>query len=67
MNSEADKREILPSIRVPLLVIHRTGDQCLSVEEGRYIACPIPGATFIELPGVNHLPFVGDQDTILER
>jgi pimeloyl-ACP methyl ester carboxylesterase len=66
MNSEADIREILPAIRVPTLVIHRTGDQCLSVEEGRYVASRIPGATFIELPGVDHLPFVGDQDPILE-
>lgn len=66
MNSEADIREILPAICVPTLVIHRTGDKCLSVEEGRYVASRIPGATFVELPGVDHLPFVGDQDAILE-
>jgi pimeloyl-ACP methyl ester carboxylesterase len=65
MNSEADIRGILPAIRVPTLVIHRTGDQCLSVEEGRYVASRIPGARFVELPGIDHLPFVGDQDTIL--
>lgn len=66
MNSEADIREILPAIRVPTLVIHRTGDKCLSVEEGRYVASRIRGAIFVELPGVDHLPFVGDQDAILE-
>jgi len=66
MNSEADIREILPAIRVPTLVIHRTGDQCLRVEEGRYVASRIPGAKFVELPGIDHLPFVGDQDTILD-
>ena len=65
MNAEIDVRHVLPSIRVPTLVIHRTGDRCLKVEEGRYLASRIPGATFVELPGVDHLPFVGDQDALL--
>ncbi|HEX6641609.1 MAG TPA: alpha/beta fold hydrolase, partial [Thermoanaerobaculia bacterium] len=42
MNSEIDVRPVLPSIRVPTLVIHRTGDRCLKVEEGRYVAERIP-------------------------
>ncbi len=67
MNSEADIRGILPAIRVPTLVIHRTGDKCLRVEEGRYVASRIPGARFVELPGVDHLPFVGDQNAILDE
>lgn len=67
MNSEADIRNVLPAVRVPALVMHRTGDQCLSVEEGRYVAGRIPGARFVELPGVDHLPFVGDQDAILDE
>jgi len=67
MNSLADIRSVLPAIRVPSLVIHRTGDQCLNVEEGRYIASRIPGAKFVELPGMDHLPFVGDQDAILDE
>ncbi len=66
MNSEIDIRPVLPTIRVPTLVIHRTGDLCLKVEEGRYVASKIPGAKFVELPGVDHLPFVGDQDAILD-
>lgn len=66
MNSEVDIRNVLPSIRVPSLVIHRRGDKCLKVEEGRYLAEHIPGARFVELPGDDHLPFVGDQDAILE-
>jgi pimeloyl-ACP methyl ester carboxylesterase/DNA-binding winged helix-turn-helix (wHTH) protein/class 3 adenylate cyclase len=64
MNAEIDVRDVLPSIRVPTLIIHRTGDVCLKVEEGRYVAQRIPGAKFLELPGVDHLPFVGDQDEI---
>jgi pimeloyl-ACP methyl ester carboxylesterase/DNA-binding winged helix-turn-helix (wHTH) protein len=67
MNAEIDVRNVLPSIRVPSLVIHRTADQCLKVEEGRFVAERIPGAKFVELPGDDHLPFVGDQDTILDE
>jgi pimeloyl-ACP methyl ester carboxylesterase/DNA-binding winged helix-turn-helix (wHTH) protein len=67
MNAEIDVRNVLPSIRVPTLVIHRTEDQCLKVEEGRFVAERIPGAKFVEFPGVDHLPFVGDQDAILDE
>src|SRR5262245_12292725 len=65
MNSEIDIRDILPSIRVPTLVLHRRHDRLLRIEEGRYVASRIPGAQFVELPGEDHLPFVGDQDTVL--
>jgi len=67
MNAEIDVRNVLPSIRVPSLVIHRTDDQCLKVEEGRFVAQRIPGAKFVEFPGDDHLPFVGDQDAILDE
>lgn len=67
MNTEIDIRKILPTVQSPTLVIHRTGDECLKVEEGRYLAEHIPGAKFVELPGVDHLPFVGDQDAILDE
>ncbi len=66
MNTEIDIRKVLPSVQVPTLVVHRTGDVCLRVEEGRYLAEHIPGARFVELPGVDHLPFVGDQEAILD-
>ena len=67
MNAEIDVRDVLPSIRVPTLVLHRTGDRCLKVEEGSYLASQIPGATFVELAGDDHLPFVGNQDEILDE
>jgi DNA-binding winged helix-turn-helix (wHTH) protein/pimeloyl-ACP methyl ester carboxylesterase len=67
MNADIDVRGVLPSIRVPTLILHRTGDRCLGVEEGRYIAERIPGAQFRELPGDDHLPFVGDQDGLLDE
>jgi DNA-binding winged helix-turn-helix (wHTH) protein/pimeloyl-ACP methyl ester carboxylesterase len=67
MNAEIDVRQVLPSIHVPTLVIHRAEDQCLKVEEGRYVAERIPGAKYVELAGQDHLPFVGDQDSILDE
>jgi pimeloyl-ACP methyl ester carboxylesterase/DNA-binding winged helix-turn-helix (wHTH) protein len=67
MNAEIDVRQVLPSVHVPTLVIHRSGDQCLKVEEGRYVAEHIPNAKYVELPGQDHLPFVGDQDAILDE
>lgn len=67
MNAEIDVRHVLPSIRVPTLVIHRAGDLCLKVEEGRYVAANIPGSKYVELPGLDHLPFVGDQNGILDE
>lgn len=67
MNAEIDIRHVLPTIRVPTLVLHRTDDRCLLVEEGRYVAAHVPGARFVELPGEDHLPFVGDQDALLRE
>lgn len=66
MNAEIDVRNVLPSVRVPTLVIHRKGDLCLKVDEGRYVASLIPGSKYLELDGVDHLPFVGHQDEILD-
>src|SRR5207247_2348423 len=67
MNAEIDIRHLLPSIRVPTLILHRSGDLTLPVEVGRYMAGQIAGAKYVELPGNDHLPFVGDQDAILDE
>jgi class 3 adenylate cyclase len=66
-NTQIDIREVLPTIRVPTLVLHRTEDRDVSVEEARYIAGRIPGARLVGLPGQDHLPYVGDQDTLLDE
>jgi class 3 adenylate cyclase len=66
MNSEIDIRHVLPAIRVPTLVIHRRDDPLCPVEGGRYIAANIPNASYVELPGDDHLPFVGDIDALLD-
>ncbi|HJZ74298.1 MAG TPA: alpha/beta fold hydrolase [Vicinamibacterales bacterium] len=67
MNADIDVRHVLPTIRVPTLVLHRAGDRCLLVEEGRYVANLIPNSHFVELAGDDHLPFVGDQDALLDE
>jgi len=67
MNTEIDVRKVLPAIRVPTLILHRTGDLDANMEEGRYIAARIPGAKFLELPGPDHLPWVGDQAEVTDE
>jgi pimeloyl-ACP methyl ester carboxylesterase len=65
MNSQIDTRHILPTIRVPTLVLARTGDRDVTVDEGRWIASQIPEARFVELSGDEHLLWAGDQDALL--
>jgi len=67
MNTAIDVRAILGTIRIPTLVLHRTDDRDALVEEGRWIASRIPGASFVELPGGDHLFWVGDSDTVLNE
>jgi class 3 adenylate cyclase len=67
MNGQIDVRPALATIGVPTLVVHRTGDRALPVEGARYLAERIRGARLVELPGNDHLPFVGDQDAILDE
>ena len=65
MNTQLDITHVLPTIHVPTLVMHRTDDIDVKVEEGRWLAERIPAARFVEFPGADHLPWVGDQDGIL--
>jgi pimeloyl-ACP methyl ester carboxylesterase len=65
MNALIDVRSILSAIQVPALVLHRTGDRAIHVEAGRDLARRIPGARLVELPGDDHLPWVGDVDAVI--
>lgn len=67
MNTEIDIRHVLPAIRVPTLILHRTGDLDIDVNGARFMAKRIPGAKYVELPGDDHLAFAGDQDAILSE
>jgi pimeloyl-ACP methyl ester carboxylesterase len=64
---EADVRPVLPAIQAPTLIIQRREDAYRRVEHGRYLAETIPGATYVELPGCDNLPYVGDQDVVLDE
>jgi class 3 adenylate cyclase len=57
---DLDIRDLLPSVRVPAHVVHRTGDRVTPIEHGRYLAEHIPGATITELAGDAHMWDVGD-------
>jgi pimeloyl-ACP methyl ester carboxylesterase len=65
MNAELDVRDALRSIRAPTLVVCRTDDAWLSPENSRYLAQRIDGARLVELPGVDHDPWVGDSEQVL--
>ncbi len=67
MNARIDVRDLLPTVHVPTLVMHRTGDLDANVAEGRYIANHIPDAKFVELPGTDHLVFAGDFDAVVDE
>jgi pimeloyl-ACP methyl ester carboxylesterase len=60
-----DLADVFPAVRVPTLVLHRRGDGLVPVRHGRQIAAQIPDARFVELEGVDHLPFVGDAEAVL--
>ncbi len=64
MNSKIEITSVLPSIQVPALVIHRTDDVTIEVEAGRTLGEGIPNARYVELPGADHLPWVGDFERI---
>lgn len=64
---QLDVRAVLEHIQAPTLVLHRHGDRILDVAQGRAIAQRIPGARFVELPGEDHIPILGDPDAIVDE
>ena len=62
-----DLTPILPTIRVPTLVLHRTEDPLEPVASGRLVAERIPGAELVELPGRDGLPWIGEAEPVLDR
>jgi class 3 adenylate cyclase/pimeloyl-ACP methyl ester carboxylesterase len=58
LTTELDARAVLPTIRVPTLVVHHADDQLIPPEWGKYVADHIPGAKYVELPGRNVYHFV---------
>jgi class 3 adenylate cyclase len=60
-----DVRDVLPSIRVPTLVMHREHDTFIKVEHSRYIASKVPGARYVELEGEDNMFSLGDSEAII--
>jgi pimeloyl-ACP methyl ester carboxylesterase/DNA-binding transcriptional regulator YiaG len=67
MQPEIDVWAVLPTIQMPVLVLHRTGDRAVGIAYGREMAAQIAGATFVELPGPDHLSWVGDVEAIADE
>jgi class 3 adenylate cyclase len=64
---DIDVRHVLPTLRVPTLVLHRHGDRVVNWRAGRWMAEQIPGARFVDLPGPDHFPWIGDSDAVIEE
>jgi pimeloyl-ACP methyl ester carboxylesterase len=62
---DIDVRAVLPTIHTPTLVTHRHGDRAVNRRAGRELAARIPGAKYVELPGIDHLPWAGDAEAVL--
>jgi pimeloyl-ACP methyl ester carboxylesterase len=67
MSYEIDIRHLLPAVRVPTLVLHTSSDRTVDIGASRYIAERIPGAKFVELAGVDHLPWGDGADRIVDE
>ena len=65
--TQTDVRHVLPAIRVPTLILHRAEDKPVRVGHARYLAERIAGARYVELPGSDHMPMMGDVDALLEE
>jgi pimeloyl-ACP methyl ester carboxylesterase/DNA-binding CsgD family transcriptional regulator len=67
MNAQIDVRKILPTIRVPTLVVHRAADARVKISGGRDVAAKIAGARFVEIPGRDHPIWTGDTDRVVDE
>jgi pimeloyl-ACP methyl ester carboxylesterase len=65
MNEEIDVRPVLPTVRVPALVLHRRQEYLR--EASLYMGERLPGAQVVEVPGIDHLPWEGDQKAVLDQ
>ena len=65
-NTDVDSTAALAHVAAPALVLHRSLDRDAKIDEGRFIAQRISGARFVELPGNDHWPFVGETRPLLD-
>ena len=67
MNTLVDVIDILDTIEVPTLLLYRTDDIDVKIEEGHFIAERIKGSKFIEFPGNDHLFWAGDVQAVIDE
>jgi class 3 adenylate cyclase len=67
MLEQVDVRQVLASVRVPTLVVHRRDNRLVEAGHGRYLAEHIAGARYVEVAGADYLPFLGDAGVILDE
>ncbi|HEY5170754.1 MAG TPA: adenylate/guanylate cyclase domain-containing protein [Acidimicrobiia bacterium] len=67
LTSQSDVRDLLSTISMPTLVLHRRANFFTPVGCGRYLGEHIAGAKYVELAGADHLPWAGDADEILDE
>ena len=67
MLRDLDMRSTLPMIAAPTLVLQREGNEFVVLGHGRYIAEHIPGAKYVELPGADHIPWLGSLDPLVDE
>ncbi|MGH8978162.1 MAG: alpha/beta fold hydrolase [Acidimicrobiia bacterium] len=66
VNAELDIRSELRHVTAPSLLTHRSDESWVSVEHARYLARTLPAARLVEFPGVDHWPWIGNADEILD-
>jgi class 3 adenylate cyclase len=64
---QLDVRDVLPTITVPTLVVHRSDNPIVTLEQGRYVADHIEGATFVAVPGADYGLALGDVDVVIDE
>jgi class 3 adenylate cyclase len=67
MFMDIDVRNVLTTLRVPTLVLHRHGDRVVNWRAGRWMAAQIPGARYVDLAGQDHFPWSGDSDAVIDE
>jgi len=62
---DIDVRDVVPSVHVPSLVVHRRHDRLVNVRHGRWLAEHLPNARYVELPGDDHAIWYEDPELTL--
>lgn len=64
---EIDIRDLLPHVQVPALLLHRSGDRAVNVRASRWMAERLPDAEYVELPGIDHQIWSGDDAAVYDE